>query len=557
MLTSDKDVVQLVVDQCKLHGVKTIVFSPGSRNSPLSIAFDEDDFFQTIVIHDERSAAFCALGIAQEKNASVALCCTSGSALLNYYPAISEAFYRNLPLLILSADRPAAWIDQGDGQTIRQQHIFEQHTHGFFQLEDIHLSDDTLWYYQRETSILLHKLSNGPVHFNIALKEPLYNVVEKKSDFGKKISFFHSSSKLQLDNFQIIKSKLYGKKIMVICGQMNINNPLAQRLAHFAKNTGAVVLAENISNLYDPHFISCVERVFHIIETDQDYLPEVVIHLGGAIVSKRVKVFLRNIENLEVIRLSEDTLIQDTFKHLTVQVSIAAIDFFDQFKDFQSQSSVNFFGKWKQLDIMAQDKVPIVAESLKGLNDLYAFYLIHQYVPEYTVIHSGNSSVVRYMQLFDMVKGSIYYANRGTSGIDGSFSTAVGAAMASPSKNHLFVCGDIAFIYDHNALWIENFPPNLKVIIINNAGGGIFRIIDGAKDSSKSSRYFEANHTQDVSSLVSAFSKSALNVSSFEHLELHIKEFLSVSNNEFQFLEIITDSEMNPHILSNFYKGIK
>ncbi|MFM8241309.1 MAG: thiamine pyrophosphate-binding protein, partial [Crocinitomicaceae bacterium] len=249
MLTSDKEVVQLIVDQCKLHNIKSLVFSPGSRNSPLAIAFDEDDFFRTFVIHDERSAAFFALGLAQEKKELVAICCTSGSALLNYYPAIAEAFYRNIPLLILSADRPSAWIDQGDGQTIRQQNVLEAHSHGFFQLEDGVLDSEKLWYYQRETSILFNKLKGGPVHINVALREPLYSTVVKTKEFGRKISFLTSSNNIPTIDFEIIEEKIKSKKIMMICGQMNENPTLLSKLRDFSVNTGAIVLAEHTSNL--------------------------------------------------------------------------------------------------------------------------------------------------------------------------------------------------------------------------------------------------------------------------------------------------------------------
>ncbi|MBM3456230.1 MAG: 2-succinyl-5-enolpyruvyl-6-hydroxy-3-cyclohexene-1-carboxylic-acid synthase, partial [Bacteroidetes bacterium] len=249
MLTSEKEVVQLIVDQCKLHGVKTIVFSPGSRNSSLAIAFDEDNFFRTFVIHDERSAAFFALGLAQEKNDLVALCCTSGTAVINYYPAVTEAFYRNVPLLLLSADRPIAWIDQGDGQTIRQEHLFEKHALGFFQLEDKAFNEEVLWYYQRETSILLQRLKKGPVHLNISLKEPLYSIVPKVKNYGKKISFSSLSKSISNTDLEIIKDKFFAKKIMVICGQLNVQHALISKLTDFSSRTGAVILSEHTSNL--------------------------------------------------------------------------------------------------------------------------------------------------------------------------------------------------------------------------------------------------------------------------------------------------------------------
>jgi 2-succinyl-5-enolpyruvyl-6-hydroxy-3-cyclohexene-1-carboxylate synthase len=557
MLTSDKEVVQLIVDQCKLHNVKTLVFSPGSRNSPLAIAFDEDKFFRTFVIHDERSAAFFALGIAQEKKELVAICCTSGSALLNYYPAVAEAFYRNIPLLVISADRPSTWIDQGDGQTIRQQKVFELHSHGFLQLEDAVLDTEKLWYYQRETSILFNKLKRGPFHLNVALREPLYSTVVKSKEYGRKISFFTSNNKISTIDIDVIKDKLKSKKIMVICGQMHENPLLLSKLIDFSINTGAIVLAEHTSNLHDERFISCIDRTLNGIDSKTAYEPEVLVHVGDAIVSKRIKSFLREIPNLEVIRISNETNPQDTFQHLSLHISIEPVDFFDQFKNYETTNTSNFYGKWKQIDVQAKDKIDSITSSLKGLNDWYSFYLIHQYLKENTVVHLGNSSVVRYAQLFDMVKGCLYYANRGTSGIDGSFSTAVGSAVASPDKHHLFISGDISFIYDHNALWIENFPSNLRVIILNNSGGGIFRIIEGSKDSEKNSRYFEASHQQLAAPIISGFSKSVQQLTNVSNLDIHLSTFLTFEETSCQFLEIITESDSNAPILSNFFKLLK
>ena len=174
MICSDKWVVQLVVDQCKAHNISHWVFSPGSRNAPFAITIDSDPYFHTTVIHDERSAAFFALGMAERLNQPVVLCCTSGSAPANYLPAITEAFYRNIPLLVVSADRPQAWTDQGDGQTIRQLNLFNDFTHRVVHLEDGPLNHQTLWQYQRETALLFDKLSAvGPAHIKSKQNTPL------------------------------------------------------------------------------------------------------------------------------------------------------------------------------------------------------------------------------------------------------------------------------------------------------------------------------------------------------------------------------------------------
>jgi 2-succinyl-5-enolpyruvyl-6-hydroxy-3-cyclohexene-1-carboxylate synthase len=201
MLTSDKVMVQLIVDQCDAYGIKKIVFSPGSRNAPFAIAFDENPFFETIVIHDERVAAFFAVGLAQELNEPVALCCTSGSAALNYYPAVAEAYYRNIPILILTADRPASWVNQGDGQTIVQHELFQSHIRFSLSLDDTHHSKDAIWRAQLDTAngfSYLNEKWKGPVHFNLGLSEPLYNSIEKTANYSRLINV--NSTKIELSS---------------------------------------------------------------------------------------------------------------------------------------------------------------------------------------------------------------------------------------------------------------------------------------------------------------------------------------------------------------------
>lgn len=556
MICSDKWVVQLVVDQCKAHEIAHWVFSPGSRNAPFSITVDSDSYFQTTVIHDERSAAFFALGMAERLNKPVVLCCTSGSAPANYLPAITEAFYRNVPLLVVSADRPQAWTDQGDGQTIRQLNLFKDFTHRMVHLEDRPMNDQTLWQYQRETALLFDRLSTeGPAHINVGLSEPLYQISEKERTYDRSIAIIQNSTPPKYvigDLFRLIS----GKNVMVLCGQLPEDLALLQALEIFAASSNVVVLTENTSNLFSSRFNACIDRSLNKIDSikEQDYMPEVLISIGGAVVSKRIKSFLRRSTLTAHIRVGNAFPEMDTYQQLSHSFICSPSSFFDALnKQGTVQSTVNFYGKWKQLDYEIKDAMPLFKPTSDVLTDFHIYQAFFELVPEGTTIHMANSSVIRYCQLFDPIKGCHYFANRGTSGIDGSTSTALGYAYMDEHLNVL-ITGDVSFLYDSNALRLRALAPNLKIILINNQGGGIFRIIEGAKSSQQLEQYFEAQHTSD-GKLAAHAGWSYKVCSSVDEIEEALQEFLY--STAVNFIEFKTDTIQSPQTLKDFFTFVR
>jgi 2-succinyl-5-enolpyruvyl-6-hydroxy-3-cyclohexene-1-carboxylate synthase len=560
MLTSDKLMVQLVVDQCEAHGIRKIVFSPGSRNSPFAISFDENPYFETFVIHDERSAAFFALGMSQELQEPVALCCTSGTAALNYYPAVAEAFYRSIPLLVITADRPESWINQGDGQTIVQRNVYKNHIRYEVNLTDGKETETDIWYAQRETASAFSILTGnwkGPVHLNIGLNEPLYNTVEKKHNFARKFNTNLTETVLSNDFCERIIPILEESKILVLCGQLPENNLLQQALEKFSNHSNVVVLVENTSNIQSEKFIHCIDRVLNGISNEAAFYPDLLITFGGAVVSKKIKSFLRNAKPKNHWKIAYDFPLMDTYQCLSDTIELAENHFFETINqlDFK-RSQLNYFGKWKSIDLTARDAIESCVMNLPSFTDIHVFYHLFDCLPERSVLHIGNSSVVRYTQLFDPIKNIRYESNRGTSGIDGSTSTAVGAAIANPTKMHYFVTGDISALYDSNAFWLANFPKNLKIIVINNFGGGIFRIIPGPATSKQRDEYFEAKHTQNVAAVANAYGLETLSVDVMEDFVNLLPEFLNPAN-KIQLLEVFTDAEQNAENLYQFFKLIK
>jgi 2-succinyl-5-enolpyruvyl-6-hydroxy-3-cyclohexene-1-carboxylate synthase len=556
MICSDKWVVQLVVDQCKARNISHWVFSPGSRNAPFAITVDSDPYFHTTVIHDERSAAFFALGMAERLNQPVVLCCTSGSAPANYLPAITEAYYRNIPLLVVSADRPQAWTDQGDGQTIRQLNLFKDFTHSVVHLEDGPLSDQTLWQHQRETAILYDKLQHyGPAHINVGLSEPLYQTALKERSFERKITVLQNFSPSK-EAIHTIAKEIEGKKVMVLCGQLSEDLALLQALELFASNSNVVVLTENTSNLWCERFNACIDRSLNRIDktNEEDFMPEVLISLGGAVVSKRIKSFLRKSKLHMHIRLGISFPSMDTYQQLSHSLVCEPASFFQALNEqLSNKATVNYFGKWKQLDYEIKDRMPSFLPETDLLTDFHVYRSFFELVPEGTTIHMANSSVIRYCQLFDPIIGCHYFANRGTSGIDGSTSTALGYASKDQGLN-ILLTGDVSFLYDSNALRLRDLAPNMKIILINNQGGGIFRIIDGSKDAEQRNRFFEASHEL-KGTIAQEYGWKYRQCQAVGNLDDAMHALLYTE--DVNCLEIMTDANQSPYTLKDFFTFVR
>lgn len=563
MVTSSKINVQLIVQQCFEQGMKHVVCSPGSRNAPLVIAFDEHPEIQCIVIHDERSAAFFALGMAQQLVQPIGIVCTSGSAALNYYPAIAEAYYQCVPLVVLTADRPTEWINQGDGQTIVQSNVFGKHVRYSANFSENAQTTTEQWYIQREISTAFAEGTiywKGPIHFNIAFNEPLYKTEEFTKHPTKKITLIQSRFQFSNQQQQAAINALRLPKKMVICGQLQEDPALLEQLKNFANDSSVVVLVENTSNLVDPKFLHCIDRTLNSIEEglEADYAPDLLITIGGAVVSKKIKAFIRKHKPKEHWKIGFEFPYMDTYQALTHSFQAEPFHFFHSLNELNyNKNTCNYGSKWKQLDYLIQDKMPAFFEKCT-FADISTFDIVLDYLPENCHLHLANSSVVRYAQLFDPIKSITYWSNRGTSGIDGSSSTAVGAAHANPEKLHVLITGDVSFFYDSNAFWNRYLTQNLRIILINNAGGGIFKIIPGPDTSKQSNDYFVAQHHHTAEGICQAFNMHYSSVDSLDALEDKMSDFYTYSSdNRPKLLEIFTPSEVNPEALEAFFHQLK
>ncbi|MBE0424102.1 MAG: 2-succinyl-5-enolpyruvyl-6-hydroxy-3-cyclohexene-1-carboxylic-acid synthase [Lutibacter sp.] len=548
---------QLVVKSCENYSINTIVISPGSRNAPLIIGFNGSKNSKILSVVDERSAAFFALGIAQQTRKPVALVCTSGSALLNYYPAIAEAFYSNIPLVVISADRPAQLIDIGDGQTIRQENVFENHI--LFSANLGGENDRELIEKALQTAI--HK--KGPVHINVPFEDPLYemsseneNIIE--DEIEKVIVEEKSLLKeipLEVDELQKFADIWnVSTKKMVLVGEHFPDELLQIQLEHLAKDPSVLVLIENTANVSHPKFINSIDKlIFPFVEDElKEFKPDILLTIGGMIVSKKIKEQLRNY-NPKHHWHADALRAYDTFHCLEHHFKVSPQLFFSQFFFLTKSKESNYQHFWLHKKEFRLQKHQAFMETCV-FSDLKVFDIILATVPNRTQLQLGNSSVIRYAQLFDSNKTWRIFCNRGTSGIDGSTSTAVGAAYAV-KENTLFISGDISFVYDSNALWNNYIPNNFRIIVINNGGGGIFRFIPGPQQSGALD-YFETPHQLTAEHLCKMYHFEYNTANNEAELKQHLSNFYEDSSLP-KLLEIFTPRLENDQILKAYFNNLK
>ncbi|MCL4124094.1 UNVERIFIED_CONTAM: hypothetical protein GTU68_020536 [Idotea baltica] len=548
-----KELAQLVISACNQFNIDTVVISPGSRNAPLTIGFSNHKEIETLSVVDERCAAFFALGIAQQKQKPVAVLCTSGSALLNYYPAVAEAFYSNIPLVILSADRPKHLIDIGDGQTIRQENVFENHI-----LFSANLIENPK-FISRNSQLLgeafqVATSQNGPIHINVPFDEPLYETMDSLRDFH-----FPKISSSFLDNSNINYKHLgniwnSSAKKMILVGVNYPDTKLHQLMDFYADDNSVLIFTETTSNLHHKKAINAIDQLIFSLDENQfeELKPDILITFGGMVVSKRIKKFLRTYAPKHHWDIDERKP-TNTYFCLSEFIQTKPVDFFTNFNKIITKSQSNYQPNWLQIRDERRRK-HIEFLSKVPHSDFKVFEKIIESIPNNTQLQISNSAIIRYAQLFSIKDNVTVFCNRGTSGIDGSTSTAVGAAFAS-KKQTIFVTGDLSFFYDANALWNKNIPTNFRIILINNSGGGIFKIIPGP-GTTNAAHYFETPHCLTAEHLAKMHNFEYEKVFSSESLANGLKDFYKTSEKP-KIVEIFTPSLENDKILKEYFKYIE
>ena len=547
------ELAQFLIASLVANNVEHVVISPGSRNAPLIIGFSNHPSIKTYSIVDERSAAFFALGMAQQLKKPVAIVCTSGSALLNYYPAIAEAFYSNIPLVVISADRPPHLIDVGDGQTIRQEHVFENHILAAISLDEKLDIEGSILEMIQET-IKIAKLEKGPVHINIPFDEPLYETVSEILNLETVVDDFEEIP-LNVDELQQYANVWNSAtKKIVLVGEHFPDELLQTQLTHLTKDPSVLVLIENTANVSHEKFINSIDKLIFPLEDFElaQFQPDILLTLGGMIVSKKIKQHLRKFQP-KIHWHVDSKRAFDTFFCLKHHFKITPQLFFSQFFFLTKPTESNFQQYWLAKKTIRLKKHHDFIENCE-FSDLKVFDVLLKSIPENTQLQLSNSAVIRYSQLFDIQKKVHVFCNRGTSGIDGSTSTAMGAASIS-IKNTIFITGDISFFYDSNALWNNYIPASFRIIVVNNGGGGIFRFIPGPQQS-EALDYFETPHQLTAEHLCKMYKFAYATVKNEFELNRELSGFYEASNLP-KLLEIFTPREENDKILKAYFNNLK
>ena len=551
---------QSITDLCFKKNIKNIVISPGSRNAPLTLGFNLHPYFKTYSLVDERAAAFFALGIAQQVKFPVVLVCTSGSALLNYYPAISEAYYSNIPLVILSADRPERLLNIGDGQTINQKNVFDKNI-GYS--ENLNQNDNyylNLFGLRDNNQDKINKALNfsiekqTPVHINIPFSEPLYEITNSLS--VNTINKLPGLNNQNIKNISSFRNKWQNsiKKIILI-GVSSPDILCKKSIDLLASDSSLLVLTENTSNVYHPSFCNKIDQLIAPLTNKElkEFRPEILITIGGMIISKKIKAIFRDNKPKEHWHIGIHDA-NDTFFCLTKHFKTIPNNIISKLYENFNDNGTDYHNKWDLIISKRKEK------HKKYLSELiYCDFKVFDYVlksiPSNSMLQVSNSSAIRYTQLFDIDSSINVFCNRGTSGIDGSTSTAIGAASVFKG-NTVFITGDLSFFYDSNALWNNFIPTSFRIILINNKGGGIFKILTKDNNTELFKKFFETKHD--------LYAKDLCNMYGFEYFSSDNEDTLKNVLNDFynqsdkpRLLEVITDNDYNQDYLLNYFDFIK
>lgn len=566
METTSNIYCRQIVELLQAHGVRTAYCSPGSRNAPLLLALESCDEITKHVVIDERSAAFQAYGSALIEQNPVALVCTSGTAVLDYAPAVAEAYYSGVPLIVISADRPREWIDQEDSQTIRQFGVLSHIVKGSYDVRAIpegkirEYSEDVKWTVNRTVNEALLKAlegKQGPVHINVQLGEPLGELSEAHIMTERLVTLISGADTMPVNILRNFATIVAESKIMLVAGFLQPNHNLDKAVRIFAMLPNVVVMAETLANLHDPQPMSTmVDSVLCDMSDEEKELlrPDIVISIGGALVSRMLKQYLREYPPHNHWSIGYSNYFCDCFKALTHKIEIAPASFFRQLNGVMRKSRMkiqsDYSTQWKLL----RKKSALLAKKYihnAPWTDIKAFeYIFSQY--KFDNLFLSNGTAVRYAQLFPH-SCHAEYCNRGVSGIDGSTSTAVGGAWAYNGKTCL-ITGDISWLYDSGASALYWLPNNMRIIVIDNSGGGIFRFIKSTSKIPSEIRehYFCVQDLPDVTDIASAYAIEVKEADEMKNLAIGV-EWLADDSDFPRLLVVRTPADESARVLFNYF----
>lgn len=513
---SNKENVNILTALLVSHGVRHAVCCPGSRNAPIVHNLNTSPNIKCYPVTDERSAGFYALGMAQALDELVAVCVTSGTALLNLVPAVAEAYYQQRRLVVISADRPVQWIDQLDGQTLPQPNAL-----GRFVRRAVTLPEPTdaeqRWYCNRIVNEAL-VVANGPVHINVPISEPLFDFSVANLPDERKMELLPAGMMPHMLS-HIVRMFIQSKRPMLITGQ-----PM------------------------NPHFDEAVSLVEH----DDRYVPDLVLCMGGSIVSKRLKRFLRKAKETWIV--NETGEINDTFMNLTRIFQGDPVVVADQVRFMLEQQPHPFVQLWDDLLTRIAEQAALYQPAYSQMSAIKYFEQQLSSINQSSIsgVHYANSTAIR---LANIYAHHAVYCNRGVNGIEGTLSTAAGFSCVTPERV-LCVIGDLSFFYDQNALWNQNLHGNFRVLLLNNGKGGIFNMLPGLDQSPARDRLVAAEHQTSAEGICA---QNAVAYRKAEHtiaMQEGINWLLQTDSETPLLLEVFTNAVVDAQEIKRYYASL-
>lgn len=586
---SNKDNINILTSLLIEYGVSDAVVCPGSRNAPIVHNLSQCQSIRCHPITDERSAGFFALGIAQATQRPTVVCVTSGTALLNLAPAVAEAYYQHVPLVVVSADRPSQWINQLDGQTLPQPDALGRFVRKAVSLPEPHIMcklDDGLntsdsdkrweeecWMCRRLANEALHSATcrqSAPVHINVPITEPLFTFdvavlpVAKRFRLMEKVSFLNQQR-------QLFERFFGANRPMIVIGQLAYGIISPETIRSLSQHY--VVMAEPLSNLYYQtiHFDEAV-RVVDGLEQDQSakYAPDYIIYIGDTLVSKPTRRWLRSTKAASCFITPDALDLHDPIMTLEdivecpledVDLLLSSFcDIYDNPEDFENDEDIMahedcrhaFYLLWQQL-------LDNCAERAEAYEPAFSQMATVKYFEEQLAdldtdicVHYANSSAVRLACIYAQ---HYVWCNRGVNGIEGSLSTAAGFSLATDAMT-VCIIGDLSFFYDQNALWNSCIGGNLRIVLLNNNGGGIFRQLKGLDKSPVANSFVSAHHETTAQGICTQNDIGYISAKDMNEMQIGIVTLLTRETDRPMVLEVFTDAEEDMKAMANFFASL-
>ena len=551
---SNKENVNILTALLVGHGIRHVVVCPGSRNAPIVHNLTECPDITCHSVTDERSAGFYALGLSLARRETVAVCVTSGTALLNLAPAVAEASYQHQGIVVISADRPQAWIGQLDGQTLPQPGAFGQFVGKSVNLPEV-ADEESRWHCGRLVNEALNAVRRGgqlSVHINVPLSEPLFTFDAPQLPQPRVIrlddGWDEASDRVDA---ALVEAFRKARRPMIVLGQyQGLDEQDVTSIRQLQQY--AVVLAEPLSH---PEGGAAFDEVLYNVGDDERFLPDFLLYGGDTVVSKRLRKFLRKGVD-RAFEISEDGEIHDTFQcvervccanfRAVLRGLCAAV------ADFEAEQSSAFTQLWQTALAVAEQRRQRFEPEY---SQMAAVKLFEQQLGESqtpSVVHYANSTSVR---LGNIYARHFVYCNRGVNGIEGSLSTAAGHSLGTESTVYI-VIGDLSFFYDSNALWNSCLRENLRILLLNNGGGGIFRQLPVGDGRSAALDSVMAVHQTTAEGLCQSYHVDYLSAHNFRELQEQMAQFMQHESDRPVLLEVFTDADGDTRVYNDYYRGL-